>query len=101
MAAFKAQQGGTKRGRGKGAGGKGSKATKVGSVGGGLVGNEAARIASTQRDLGLDIFHALGKFLYNKRECTDETAAEQQQQQQQQQMGSTAGRIARKVAWGM
>ncbi|GLC50834.1 hypothetical protein PLESTB_000437100 [Pleodorina starrii] len=55
--------------RGKAGGGGGASATALLRAGRqqALTAGEVARMAAAQRDLGLPLFHALGKFLYNKR----------------------------------
>ncbi|KXZ44240.1 hypothetical protein GPECTOR_70g470 [Gonium pectorale] len=66
----KAGKGGKKAGAGKGKGGKAAPSEMAMLRAGrqqALSAGEVARLAAAQRDLGLPLFHALGKFLYNKR----------------------------------
>jgi hypothetical protein len=78
-----------KQGRGKGrkstagggrGGGRGSSTrSKAGGAAGGgktLQPHEASRLGVVQRDQGLELFHALGKFLYNKRDGATQAAGE-------------------------
>ncbi len=49
-----------------------SAATGAGGAGKAMLPHEASRLTSVQRDQGLQLFHALGKLLYNKRDGSDE-----------------------------
>jgi hypothetical protein len=55
---------------GAGRGGGRGRSKAGGAAGGGrtLLPHEASRLGVIQRDQGLELFHALGKFLYNKRD---------------------------------
>lgn len=65
--------------------GAGSKRDRAGSAA--AAQQTAAALAAAQRDIGLNLFHFLGKVLYNKREEEEDTAA-----------GSTAGSKSRKTS---
>ncbi len=65
--------------------GAGSKRDRAGSAA--AAQQTAAALAAAQRDMGLNLFHFLGKVLYNKREEEEDTAA-----------GSPAGSKSRKTS---